>query len=117
MNKFIIENILKSIYIKKYNNVLHKIKLDKTKDIIDQIFLEQVKKEQYFSQKHNYFKLIKLKFPKTDDKNVPKLKSINNIIRAFIYDKLNEHNKTIPADVIYKIIEKVLDKYFQLLCS
>ena len=119
---FIINHILKNIYLKKYNKILYQIKNKIKIDSKDDIFIEQVKNgDNIFPPIPNYFKLIKEKFTKeTDKQNVikePKIKSIHNIIRKFVFTKLDVNSKSVPAHVIYGVIEKVfnnISSYYSL---
>lgn len=113
---FIINHILKNIYVKYFNLTLYQIRHHIPCTTKDPIFIEQVTNGKNLFSKElevDYLKLIKDKIKqilitkfgnKTDTEY--KIKLINNILRTFIYNKLGDNKNAIPADVILKIIEK-----------
>ena len=101
--EFIIDNILKSIYIKNYNKILYQIinKIKINENIYNKDFIEQVKANQHLFPKQNSYKKIIGEIGAFKE-----IHSDQNIITRFIYLNLRDNKDKIPSDVINNIIAK-----------
>ena len=99
----IIDNILKSFYLKTYNRTRYQINNKIEISIKDEVFIDQIKKEENLFPKSKSTKEI------VESNDIFKDTTVHcdqNIITRFIYLHLDENKNKLPSDLINNIIPK-----------
>jgi len=105
--EFIVNSILKSIYLKNYNKTIYQIKNKIPITICDKDFIYNVKNNENLFDKSNDIDYKK----KIENDLKIKLKSDQNIVTRFIYKNLGENKDEIPSDVINNIIKNAFANF------
>lgn len=96
--QFIVDEILKYLYLKNYNKVMYEIKNKIPITIKDQDFIKDIKeKKNLFPNSPSY---------KSQILSFKKIHSDENVITRFIYKNLGINKDMIPSDMIINIIKK-----------
>lgn len=109
----LIDNILKSRYIKNYfrikNQLKNKIPIKNTSDIL----INQVKKGKFLFKKEkvSWKKKIEEKLPLNEEGKKTKLVSNNNIVSRVTYKHLGDNKDKLPSQVIIDTIQKAYNGY------
>lgn len=113
----VVDNILKSIYIKNWYDVQHKLKNNIPINGVSEQFIEDVKNKKFLFKskvKIDYKKKINNIISKEID---CKLKSNQNYVTRIAYKHLHDNSEMLPSDIIVNIMNKAFENikaYYQL---
>jgi hypothetical protein len=105
--EFIINHIMKNMYMKNYAKTVYQMKNKIPFTINDEEFLENVKNKECLFDTN-------LPDPKNSDKikEIGKVQADKNIIKKFLYENLGENRYKLPADIIGNIINKAFNNLY-----